>query len=125
MWSILTSSSNYLCSSAKIYFSLFLSSIHRCAYSQLNRIIQKRIIITSRKQLLFFLFRNSDMFRSFMTIIEPSVQYFKIRYNTIHTYSPYGCCAVWDHTSLQCPLQYKIVKSGHIAAEGCKIIVGL
>ena len=39
-------------------------------------------------------------------------------------YPPYGF-TVWDPTSLQCLLQYEIVKSGRIVADGCKNIVDI
>jgi hypothetical protein len=32
---------------------------------------------------------------------------------------------VWDHMGLQCLLQCEIVKSGHMVADSCEIIVGL
>ena len=35
---VLTSDENYLCTSAKTYFSLLLSLIHRCVYSRPSRI---------------------------------------------------------------------------------------
>jgi len=39
-------------------------------------------------------------------------------------FSPYGV-TLWDPTSLQSSLQYAVVKSGRVVADGCEIIVGL
>lgn len=67
-----------------------------------------------------------ESFQSFMNMIGPSTQYeyFKVSWNWIHTYPPYGF-TVWDITNLPCLLKSEIAKSGDVVADGCKIIVVL